>query len=101
MEQIARITRMEQLLNEALAAVEALDQALDRYAAVLPGLTELTAYYTDGRWMEDFEADAAGRIPQDLRRGVLTEDAVYDLLTENSLLKKRLQQLGKQQSSGR
>ncbi len=94
MEQIERITHMEQLLNEASAAVESLDQALDRYAAVLTGLAELTAYYEDGRWSEDFEADAAGLLPQNLRRGVLTEDGVYDLLTDHRLLKERLRKLG-------
>ncbi|MCI8623346.1 MAG: DUF4298 domain-containing protein [Provencibacterium sp.] len=95
MEPIARIVRMEQFLNEAWAAVKALDQALDRYAAARAGLTELTAYYEDGRWMEDFEADAAGRLPQDLNRGVLSEDAVYNLLTDNAQLKERLRRLGK------
>lgn len=43
MNQVERITRMENLLNEANAAEAALDQALDRYDAVREGLAELEA----------------------------------------------------------
>ena len=55
MNQVERITRMENLLNEAKAAAAALDQALDRYAAAREGLAELEAYYSGGEWMRDFE----------------------------------------------
>lgn len=94
MEQTERISRMERFLVEASAAAAALDQALDRHVAAQAGLTELEAYYEDGRWMEDFNADAAGRLPPELKRGVLSEDAVYDLLTSSMELKARLRKLG-------
>ncbi len=55
MNQVERITRMENLLNEANAAVAALDQALDRYDAVREGLAELEACCCGGEWMRDFE----------------------------------------------
>ena len=32
---------------------------------------------------DDFEADEEGKLPADLKRGVLSEDAVYDLITEH------------------
>ena len=95
MNQVERITRMENLLNEAKAAAAAMDQALDRYAAAREGLAELEAYYSGGEWMRDFEDDSAGKLPKDLRRGVLSEDAVYDLLTDHSCLLKRMKKLGK------
>ena len=40
--------------------------------------------------MEDFEADEQGLLPPGLKRGVLSEDAVYDLLTDNRELMARL-----------
>ena len=43
--------------------------------------------------MQDFEDDEAGKIPRDLKRGVLSEDAVYDLLTENRELLVRMLRL--------
>ena len=46
-------------------------------------LRELAAYYDGGEWRADFEDDEAGKLPNDLPRGVLTEDAIYDLLTDN------------------
>ena len=41
--------------------------------------------------MDDFEADEAGKFPADLKRGVLSEDAVYDLIAEHRELMARMQ----------
>lgn len=41
--------------------------------------------------MDDFEADEAGLLPADLKRGVLSEDAVYDLIVGHRELMTRLQ----------
>ena len=93
MEQIERITRMERALDEASAAVSVLEEALDRYAAAREGLMELTAYYASNQWMEDFDADRVGKLPQDLKRGVLSVDAVYNLLTGHARLLERMEAL--------
>lgn len=82
MNQTERIRHMEQLLNDASASVRALSDALEQYEALLPALRELTAYYESPLWRQDFEDDCAGRLPKNLRRGVLSEDAVYNLLTD-------------------
>lgn len=42
----------------------------------------LEAYLTSGKWQEDYEADERGELPPDLKRGVLAQDALYDLLEE-------------------
>ena len=42
----------------------------------------LEEYYSSGEWREDYEADEAGLLPADLKRGVLSQDGVFDLLTE-------------------
>nr|WP_325212114.1 DUF4298 domain-containing protein [uncultured Oscillibacter sp.] len=95
MNQIERITHMENILNEAEAAAAGLGRALDRWAALREGLAELEAYYSGGQWMRDYDDDAAGKLPQDLRRGVLSEDAVYNLLWDCGKLRKRMEELGK------
>ena len=46
----------------------------------------LEHYYEGGCWKKDFEDDEAGLLPSYLKRGVLTEDAIYDLLTDNDEL---------------
>ena len=46
----------------------------------------LDAYDTSDQWREDYEADERGELPPDLKRGVLSQDALYDLLDDNALL---------------
>lgn len=94
MDQIERVTRMEAILDQGEAAVSALDQALDRWAAIQGDLAELEAYYSGGAWMRDYADDEAGKLPRNLKRGVLSEDAVYDLLTDWRRLRKRMGELG-------
>ena len=79
--QLARIYRMEGILNKSGKAVRDLQEALDRYVSLEEEIRELELYYTDGQWQNDFADDEAGKLPRDLRRGVLSEDAVFDFLT--------------------
>ena len=83
MKQIERIEKMEQYLDESEAAIQALSEAMDRYEAIQPSLRKLSDYYGSTLWMKDFEDDEAGKLPEDLKRGVLSEDAVYNLLTDH------------------
>ena len=41
----------------------------------------LSSYY-ETLWKEDFEADEQGLIPKDTKRGVLSEDGLYNLLQD-------------------
>ena len=86
MEQVERITRMEQILDEAAEAVSFLAEAFEKYQGVQDRLQQLIAYYDSEQWRRDFDDDAAGKLPGDLKRGVLSEDAVYDLLAEHNSL---------------
>ena len=89
MNQLERIQYMEQILDEASEAMQQLMNAFERYQALKPRMAELEAYYTSPLWRQDYEDDCAGRLPEALKRGVLSEDAVYDLL----LLQNEWQQL--------
>ena len=93
MKQIERITYMEQILDEATEAVSSLSEALEKYSTVQDKLQELIAYYTSEQWRQDFDDDDAGKIPSNLKRGVLSEDAVYHLLADNTDLKERMKEL--------
>ncbi len=96
MNQMERIQRMEQHLDTVTEAVKALSDALDTYTAVQPQLQELIRYYESPQWLADYDADNAGRIPTDLKRGVLSEDAVYDLLSEHQRLLNLMHQFTKE-----
>ena len=43
-------------------------------------LADLVDYYENGLWLHDYELDEQGLLPSALKRGVLSQDAVYDLL---------------------
>ena len=83
MEQIERIMKMEQYLDASEKAIRELSEALSAFEEVQPQYRQLSDYYGSDQWMEDYEDDEAGKLPKDLKRGVLSEDAVYDLITEN------------------
>ncbi len=87
MDRISRIRTMEEKLDKAIKAVAALDEALEQFEAASPDIEELIAYYESDLWREDFEADEEGKLPTDLKRGVLSEDGIYNLLTDYQRLK--------------
>lgn len=68
MDIIERITYMEALFDRALEE------------RVIP--RELMDYYFGGQWLLDYQADERGELPPELKRGVLSEDGVWNLLTE-------------------
>lgn len=68
LDRIERVEKYERLFDEALATPERKKLAL------------LEAYYTSGAWREDYEADERGELPPNLKRGVLSQDALYNLL---------------------
>ena len=70
---IERVEKYERLFDEAVASHD-----LDK-------LRLLDAYYTSGEWREDYEADERGELPPELKRGVLSQDALYDLLEGTEL----------------
>ena len=68
LDRIERVEHYERLFDEAQSSPDP-----EKLAA-------LNAYYTSGEWLEDYEADERGELPPDLKRGVLSQDGLYDLL---------------------
>lgn len=81
--QIERIAGMEDRLNGALDAVNSLSRALEKYEKAAPGIKKLIRYYGSASWLRDVSDDASGVLPDGLRRGVLSEDGIYDMLERN------------------
>ena len=80
MEAIKRIARMESLFDALQKAAKEDPAAV----AESPGLRELTAYYESGAWLRDYELDEQGLLPRELKRGVLSQDGLFDFLEEIS-----------------
>ena len=75
---INRITEMEVAFDRVSDAVKA---DLPLSPATRADVEKLENYYSSD-WLDDFEADEKGELPEDLKRGVLSEDALYNLLNE-------------------
>lgn len=46
-------------------------------------LQRLVSYYASPLWRQDYEADERGELPKGLKRGILSQDALYDFLTDH------------------
>ena len=75
---VKRIEEMEKYLNECTEAVRGLGEQLDNMDAVRDKMISLFQYYGSEAWYEDRE----GEVPKDVPAGVLSEDLVYDGITE-------------------
>ena len=82
MTRIERITRYEQMLDRAEQAARRMEEARRVCAEVQEDLKQLEQYYTSDEWKEDFQADEAGLLPADLKRGVLSEDGIDAVLEQ-------------------
>ena len=80
--QIRRIEKMEASLDALIAANEAMSAALDAFEKAPVRAAEINGYLGSENWWQDFEADADGRLPAGLKRGVLSEDGVYNALID-------------------
>lgn len=90
---VERIRTMEQAYDRACELDAALAEALDAFEENADLMQELADYMDSGQWMKDFEADESGLLPEDLKRGILSEDGLYNLLTEYEMLKERMYRL--------
>ena len=77
---IQRITRMEFYFDTLQAAVLQESQHISTDPWLRAMLRSLTDYYENGQWFADFQRDERGELPKELKRGVLSEDGVYNLL---------------------
>ena len=83
MEQLERIQKMEghlnkyaQVLADAQKALEQLEQSQTEYI-------QLRDYYTGQDFFDDLEYLNSPEFPENIAFGVLSEDAVYDLMGEH------------------
>lgn len=82
MTQLERISYMESVLDNALSAIRAYTDTPGQRQYIQSMIDTLAAYYHSPQWMQDYEDDEAGLLPKGLKRGVLSQDAVYDLLEQ-------------------
>lgn len=74
---IARIMQMEQLFDTLLLHEP---DSIRTDPNLRQMLKDLIGYYEGGQWLEDYLSDEWGALPAGLKRGVLSQDGVYNLL---------------------
>ncbi len=82
MKRIDRISAMEKIMEEMQNSSAELRSALEGFRDGQKSFSKLIDYYGSAQWMSDYEADEKGKLPADLKRGVLSEDGLYDLILD-------------------
>lgn len=85
----------ENIINEAVQRVTEMEKLFDRLSEIYESTPEmlksseasemkktLSEYVSSGKWLHDYDLDDRKLLPRDLKRGVLSEDGLYDLLCE-------------------
>ena len=91
-----RIIIMEEILDSGTAVMDKLEKAFEEgsgiseliseFEKIQPDIQKLEEYYTGKYWKNDLRLDEEGKLPQDLKRGVLAQDSIHDLLDRNKEL---------------
>lgn len=79
---IVRICEMERCMDQASAAVKQMQSALDAFRQAQDSIALLSAYLGSDEWRQDLKSDENGLLPPDLKRGVLSEDGIWNLLDD-------------------
>ncbi len=85
-----RIEQMEAILDTANGKLNDIETAIAALKDYQGEIRKLEAYYTSADWKKDFALDEAGKLPAGLKRGVLSEDGVYNFLERNRELLSRI-----------
>ena len=80
MDQLERIRYMEQLLDFVIEARKEQTTSPEKKERIQEAFSILSDYYSSKEWKQDFVDDEAGLLPKDLKRGVLSEDGIWNVL---------------------
>ena len=83
MNQIDRINNYEQILNNSNKIIKNLEKAINDLNNIQSDIKSLNNYYGSNEWYQDVNDDNLGLLPKDLNKGILSEDAIYNLLISN------------------
>ena len=77
--------------EEAVSRIREMEAAFDQLQNAAPEernspefqalLKQLTDYYSSPQWLLDYQLDEQGLLPEGLKRGILSEDGIYNFLS--------------------
>ncbi len=89
---IANIQKQEAALDKGLELVRSLEMLIAEWQRYQPDFSDLMAYYGSEQWHEDVKASDEGAL-DDVKCGVLSEDAVYELYGDQRTLNLKMMQV--------
>ena len=84
-ERLQRIIKMERCFDTLLEAKVRNPELLRTSERMRDQIELLREYYQSGAWLRDYESDERGELPRNVKRGVLSQDALYDFHSEMDL----------------
>lgn len=84
------VVEMTEIYEEHKKLLDKLSSSLEEFKNHQKELEKLEKYYYSDKFMEDYDASNKGEIPDDINQGILTEDAIYDLLGDNYYMAREL-----------
>ena len=87
---IKRVSEMESIMDQALRIMDNAKESPEVFLGFQSEIKKLEDYYSSQNWKDDFALDEKGMLPEELKRGVLSEDGIYDLLERNADLLERI-----------
>ena len=81
-ERIFRIIKMERYFDEILEEKLKNPGIIHSSKRFQDKVNALNDYYQNGLWLKDYECDERGELPEGLKRGILSQDGLYNLLSD-------------------
>ncbi|MGI6214467.1 MAG: DUF4298 domain-containing protein [Christensenellales bacterium] len=78
-----QVIKFEKILNNSEETLKALNKALDAFEANQPDYLALKKYYLSEEYRKDVDISNNSNEYKDIACGVLSEDAVYNLIGES------------------
>ena len=98
-ENLNRIRGMEKRMRRAGKILKSMEYALDEWDMMCSDLKILNKYLGSEEWKADLKADEDGLLPESQRRGVLSEDGIWNLLVDHRVLMQRLYEMIKNEQN--
>ena len=81
-ERNARINRMSEAFDRLSKVSAILGEKAEELESMASDVDCLKEYLVSGQWIRDFEADENGEIGPEVNRSVLSEDGLYNLMSD-------------------
>ena len=80
------IVKYTEIYENHKKELEAFKKSLEDFQKSYVEYRKLVEYYDSKQFMEDFDKSNNGEIDPEINQGILTEDAIYDLIGDNYYL---------------